>query len=387
MANIFDYLTWRGDISLKEDAFNEVDSLVLSWLSYVKLDKVMPVGICNQAITIEEAGRVFFEQNNLQERLKGFSLTKTSALLFYRLMNCPRFSQMKIVNYVNHISEELQQQFSAMTIEVDENTLFIAFRGTDDTIVGWREDFNMSFLPIVPSQTEAAGYLTEIAKNRTEKLIIGGHSKGGNLAVYAAIHAPREIKENIIQVYNHDGPGFLRNVLESEEYKEMLPKIKTIVPESSIIGMLLGHEEEYEIVKSTQKGIMQHDAGSWEIVRNEFVYLDSLSNSSKFLNHSLKEWVYGLNEEQRKIFVDGLFQMLEAAGAKTTGELYSAGWKSISGAVKAFGGMDLEMKQNLMLITKSLFEIMSQNMKVTLRTESAQLGIPSKVERMISRDK
>ncbi len=371
MANIFDYLTWRGDISLKEDPFNEVDSLVLAWLSYVNLDDIMPGGICNQTMTIEEAGRIFFEHNDLEERLKGFSLTKTSALLFHELIHCPRFSRMKIMNYVNHISEELQQQFSAMTIEVDKDTLYVAFRGTDDTIVGWREDFNMSFLPIVPSQTEAAAYLAESVKNRPEKLILGGHSKGGNLAVYAAIHAPQEIKDRIIQVYNNDGPGFLHNVLDSEEYKEMLPRIKTIVPESSIVGMLLGHEEEYEIVKSTQKGIMQHDAGSWEIIRNEFVYLDSLSNSSKFLNHSFKKWVSGLDEEQRKVFVDGLFQMLEAAGAKTTGELYASGWKSVSSAIKAFSGMDLEMKQKLMLITKSLFDIINQNMKVALRISKA----------------
>lgn len=375
MANIFDYLTWRGDISLREDPFNEVDSLVLAWLSYVSLDDVMPGGGHNRPMTIEEAGRAFFEQNDLEERLKGFSLTKTSALLFHELINCPRFSQMKIINYANHISEELQQQFSAMTIQIDKDTLFVAFRGTDDTIVGWREDFNMSFLPSVPSQIEAATYVTTTLRNRPEKFIFGGHSKGGNLAVYAAVHAPAELKSRIIQVYNHDGPGFLHDVLESAEYKEMLPKIKTIVPESSIIGMLLGHEEEYEIVKSTQKGIMQHDAGSWQIIRNEFVYLDSLSNSSKFLNHSLKEWVSGLNEEQRKEFVDGLFQMLEAAGAKTTGELYSSGWKSLSSAVKAFNGMDLEMKQNLMIITKSLFEIMNQNMKVAMRISRVPVNI------------
>lgn len=367
MANIFDYLVWRGDVPFSADPFNEVDNLVLSWLSYVNFEDSMPCGILNEEITIQEAGDIFFKKNDLEASLKKVSLTKTSALLLHKIKDCRRFNQIRLSNYVNHINEELQKQFSAMTFRIDENTLYIAFRGTDDTIVGWREDFNMSFLPSVPSQEEAVMYLKQAVSDKKENLILGGHSKGGNLAVYSAIHSDLNINKRILQIYNNDGPGFLSNVLDTMEYKEMLPKIKTIVPESSIIGMLLGHEEEYEIVKSDQKGIMQHDASSWQVIRNEFVYLDSLSNSSKFLNHSFKEWVFGLNEEQRRTFVDALFQMLEAAGAKTTGELYSSGWKSVSEALKVFGGMDTEMKQKLLQVTKSLFDIMSQNMKASLK--------------------
>ena len=365
MANIFDYLDWRGDISFKEDPFNEVDNLVLSWMAYVHLDGILPSGVCNVSVTIGEAAKRFFEIYNLEEKLKEYSLTKTSALLFHKMMDCPRFANMRILNYVNHISVELQQQFSAMTIEIGEGLLYVAFRGTDDTIVGWREDFNMSFLPNVPSQLEAVEYLNASVRNRSERLIIGGHSKGGNLAVYAAIHCEPQIKSKIIRVFNNDGPGFLSEVLQSDAYQEMLPRITTIVPESSIVGMLLGHEEEYEIVRSSQRGIMQHDAGTWEVERNGFVYLDSVSHSSKFFDRAIKEWVYQMDEEHRKLFVDGLFQMLEASGAKTTGELYTLGFKNVTGAVKVFNDMDTDMKQKMLLIGRYLFDIMKQN----LRTE------------------
>lgn len=367
MANIFDYLDWRGDISFQEDPFNEVDNLVLSWMAYVHLDGILPSGVCNVSVTIGEAAERFFQIYDLEEKLKEYSLTRTSALLFHKLKDCPRFSDMRILNYVNHISVELQQQFSAMTIEIDKDLLYIAYRGTDDTIVGWREDFNMSFLPSVPSQIEAVEYLNTSVRDRAERLILGGHSKGGNLALYAAMHCESTIKDKIIRVFNNDGPGFLSDVLQSKEYQEILPRVTTIVPESSIIGMLLGHEEEYEIVRSSQRGIMQHDAGTWEVERNGFVYLDSLSNSSKFLNKSFKEWVYHLDEEHRKMFVDGLFQMLEAAGAKTTGELYTLGFKNVSGALKVFNGMDMEMKQNLLLIARRLFDIMNHNLKAERR--------------------
>lgn len=367
MANIFEYLDWRGDISFEADPFNAVDNLVLSWMAYVHMDDIMPCGICNVSVSVKDAIEKFFQIYDLEEKLQEYSLTKTSALLFHKLADCPRFSNMRIVNYVNNISEELQKQFSAMTIEVDKDTLYIAYRGTDDTIVGWREDFNMSFLPDIPSQMDAAKYLQDTLRNRSEKVILGGHSKGGNLAVYAAMKSPKEIKDRIIIAYNNDGPGFLNNILQSEEYQEILPKVRTIVPESSVIGMLLGHEEEYEIVRSSQRGIMQHDAGSWEVRRNDFVYLDSLSNASKFLNASLKKWVAGLDEEQRKKFVDSLFQMLEASGAKTTGELYALGLKNLGNARKVFGSMSAEDKQQFMLVVKSLFDIVNQNMKASIR--------------------
>lgn len=369
MANIFDYLDWRGDISFTEDPFNVVDNLILSWMAYVGLDEVMPCGICNEPITIKDASARFFQLYDLEEKLKGVCLTRTSVLLFSKLAECQRFQNMRILNYVNHISEELQKQFSAMTIEIDKNTLYIAFRGTDDTIVGWREDFNMSFQPVVPSQIEAANYLEETVKGRSEKLIVGGHSKGGNLAVYASMKASKDVKNRIIRVYNNDGPGFQKYILESSEYQEIIPKVKTIVPESSIIGMLLGHEEEYEIVHSSQRGIMQHDAGTWEVMRNSFVYLDSVSNASKFLDNTIKEWIATLDTNQRKEFVDRLFEILESQGAKTTNELSAMGLKNLVGAIKVIGNMDPVVKRNLSIVVKSLFSIINQNLKTSFRKE------------------
>lgn len=373
MANLLDYLEWRGDISMENDPFNAVDNLVLSWMAYVNLDEVMPVGICNRPVSIKYAVDKFFTIYNLNDKLKEASLTKTSALLFSKLGDCPRFCNMNIVNYVNNISEEHQKQFSAMTIEIDENTRYIAFRGTDDTIIGWREDFNMGLMPCVPSQLDAVDYLSQTAQGGNQRLILGGHSKGGNLAVYAAFKADSGIRKRIIQVYNNDGPGFQKEVLESEEYRRMLPRIKTIVPETSIVGMLLGHEEEYEIVKSSQRGIMQHDAGSWEVRRNSFVYLNSVSNASKFLDYSLKQWIASLDDEHRQIFVDSLFSILDAPGAKTTVELGDMGFKGINSAFKAISNMDPEVKHNLRLILKSLFQIINQNRKATVRKDEFRI--------------
>lgn len=231
----------------------------------------------------------------------------------------------------------------------------------------------MGLMVSVPSQLDAVDYLEKTVGKGKHKLILGGHSKGGNLAVYAAFRCSQNVKERIIQVYNNDGPGFQKEILDSKEYQEMLPKIRTIVPESSIVGMLLGHEEEYDIVKSSQKGIMQHDAGTWEVKRNDFVYLDSVSNSSRFLDRSLKEWVASLDDERRQIFVDSLFAILDAPGAKTTVELNSMGIKGLTSAWKAVNNMDAEVKHNLRLIIHSLFRIMNQNRKAAIRKDNKSI--------------
>ncbi|MBQ7944203.1 MAG: DUF2974 domain-containing protein [Lachnospiraceae bacterium] len=366
MANIIDYLEWRGDVSLKEDPFNAVDNLVLSWMAYVNLDEIMPKGFESESLTIKEAVERFFAKYDLEEKLREKSLTRTSALLFYKMGDCPRFANMRISNYVNYISEELEQQFSAMTIEIDEKTMYIAYRGTDDTIVGWKEDFNMSFLPFVPSQEAAVRYLEATMKSRNwrKRIIVGGHSKGGNLAVYAAIKCNKAIRRKIVQVYNNDGPGFLEETLQSAEYQEMLSRIRTIVPESSVVGMLLGHEEQYDVVVSSQKGILQHDAATWEVQRNDFIYLDSVSDSSVRLDKALKKWLSAQDEEQRRLFVEQVFALLEATGAKTTLELGTMGIKNANQVFKAMTNMDPEVRQKLREFWRALFDITNENRRL-----------------------
>ncbi|MBE5875932.1 MAG: DUF2974 domain-containing protein [Lachnospiraceae bacterium] len=365
MANIIDYLDWRGDVSLREDPFNAVDNLVLSWMAYVNLDEIMPKEFGSESMTIKEVVNLFFTKYDLEEKLSEKSLTRTSALLFYKMGDCPRFANMRISNYVNYISEELEQQFSAMTIEIDEKTMYIAYRGTDDTIVGWKEDFNMSFLPFVPSQEAAVRYLEATMKSRNwrKRIIVGGHSKGGNLAVYASIKCNKAIRRKIIQVYNNDGPGFLEETMQLAEYQEMLPRIRTIVPESSVVGMLLGHEEQYDVVVSSQKGILQHDAATWEVQRNDFIYLESVSDSSMRLDKALKKWLSAQNEAQRRLFVEQIFALLEATGAKTTLELAAMGLKNANQVIRAMANMDPEVRQKLREFVRALIEITSDERK------------------------
>lgn len=230
-----------------------------------------------------------------------------------------RFGSVYMVGYVNRISLREQKQFCAVTFLIGEDDAFVAFRGTDDTIVGWKESFNMSLLGSVPSQREAAKYLDSIAEafpNR--KIHVGGHSKGGNLAVWASVKCSAETRERIVTVYSNDGPGFTRDFVSLPEYKQMRPKMRILVPQSSFVGMVLEHSEGYEVIQSTQTGLLQHDALSWRIVGGSFIHLEGLTDEARRIARTLKKWMREMPPDERERVLDSIYEVLCANGRTLT---------------------------------------------------------------------
>jgi hypothetical protein len=178
-------------------------------------------------------------------------------------------------------------------------------------------------------------YLNRAVEEQHRKVRVGGHSKGGNLSVYAAVKCDPKIQERIIHVYSNDGPGFPKRMVESEEYQRMLPKISTILPESSIVGMLLEHQEAFEVVRSTESFIQQHDAMSWEVLGTSFVYVKHLAIESILLDETMKNWLEQLSDEERQQIVDTVFEMLEEAGIHTVDDFYHSTWKKIQELLRA----------------------------------------------------
>ena len=231
-----------------------------------------------------------------------------------------------------------------MAFLLPDGSAFLAFRGTDLTLVGWKEDFNMSFQDIVPAQTEAAEYLKEFAAVFDGPLYLTGHSKGGNLSVYAAATASLDVQERIRAVYNYDGPGFGQSMMGSEGYLRMIPRIQTYVPESSIIGMLLEHEEPYSAVKSTQVSIFQHDVFTWEILGPDFILAPGVDAHSRQMNVAIKTWLEGMSRQERMDFVDTLYSILSVGGAKNVDAVLQP--KNIRSMLKAI--QDDEGKRRLL---------------------------------------
>ncbi len=351
MANLFDYLEWRGDIGTNVSPVNEVDCLLFSWLSYVDFEGIVPHEFAG-SVTMEEASRIFLERNNLERILsESLSFTRTSGLALKKSAATERFAGLRLMGFRNEIDYDNDSQFAAMTVQIDPKTAVVVFRGTDDTIVGWKEDFNMCFMPQVPAQKKALEYLNEAAGKVRGKLYVCGHSKGGNLAVYSSALVRAKVRDRIVKVYNFDGPGFGDETDLGPGAAELKCRTQSFTPNESIVGMLLNHSNDYTVIRSTQKNIMQHDAASWMVLGKHFVTADEVEVKSQVFDETMKNWLKQMNDEERAEFIDAFFKILSANEAKTTVDISSDVFKSVTGMMKEYNHLSKEARNMLKKFT------------------------------------
>ena len=334
MSNMVDYIKWRGDITFAQDPFNEIDNVILSELCYTSFDGIVPGPEIDVKIPLSLVYEQFFEKYDRKELLQKKTSLKVPPFLMDELVKAERFQNMYLTGYVNEVVSEEEFQFSAVTFILDDGTYFVAYRGTDSTITGWKEDINMGYLYQTPGQLRAAKYLNDNFKDKDCKLRVGGHSKGGNFAVYASSFCDESIQDKIITVYTNDGPGFREEVVTSDGYNRILPKIFSTVPGSSVVGLLLENNLNHNVVRSENEGLAQHDIMSWNVYRNRFIRCASVAESSINLDKTLTSWLSELSEEDRKTFIDALFKPLEDTGITTIDELSKISFDNIK-AVKA----------------------------------------------------
>lgn len=333
MANIIDYIRWRGDIPFSVDPFNEVDALLLCQFEYIKLDNCVS-GSFSEKVTVAEA----FSKYDCKlvpegERIISFD---QDSKLFAEMAHSRRFGSMLISGYRNIINSEDETQFSAVTCFLDDGSIFIAFRGTDGSLVGWKEDMMISYVQQTGSQLEALNYLNNNFKGLTCPIRLGGHSKGGNIAIYSAMKCSDEIRDRIVCVYSFDGPGFKDEIVESAEYKRIVPFIKSYIPDGSVVGRLLGSSFQHTIVKNSVNGFMQHLSYNWEVARNGFITADKTSKSGNVINKTINGWLEDFNDEERENFVNTVFDVLETS---TDSNNISAlkGIKGYASVIKSIG--------------------------------------------------
>ena len=331
MGNIMDYISWRGDLSFEQSQFNEVDNLILACFSYVNLDGISAV-TKQKGIGLKKLTKEFMKLHTMKELEADKSFIRLAPFMMMEMAKSVRFGKCVVRNYVNDIVTEAEQQFAAMEIVLEDGTSYVSFRGTDDTIIGWKEDFNLS-TGVVPAQKRAIEYLQKISEHTDGMLRVGGHSKGGNLAIYGSVMC-KSAHEKILEIYSNDGPGFSREFQELPEMKEMMPKIIRIIPEYSIIGTLLEHEKEPVIVASSSKGLLQHDGFSWEVQGPALVRRDSLNKTALRFIEILHKWIDGMDTEQKRLLIEDLFATLQASGYENLSEVQSGGLKSLAAMVK-----------------------------------------------------
>ena len=345
MADLYDYLDWRGDLSFSETPLNEVDALILAWLSYAQWNDAVPAPGCGEPILLRDAARAFLAGAPVIGEDDAYSITATAsgAVVARQAAQTRRFGELKICGFVNEVVPEEQKQFCAVTL-LGEGFAYAAYRGTDSTLVGWRENCNLSLSEAVPAQRRAAEYLSQVPELKGKRLYIGGHSKGGNLAVYAAVMCPEPLRGMIDTVWDFDGPGFLHSFLEKPEFLSIRPRIKKYIPRDSIVGMLLESGTEPAVISSAQSGLFQHNGVLWEVMGSRFVRQEGLSAPIRIFDQELEDGLNRMDEGQRVQFINALFRMLDAAGVESVDDI---GVEEVGAMIRALAGMEEEPRRML----------------------------------------
>ena len=375
MNNMITYAETMMD-SFEVRPFNSVDSLILAWVSYMRFPKLMEGLRSWNGVGIRELLRA----ECFPEMFADLWNPEGNRQLLFALAASPRFRGITVCGYVEQLDKGQEKQFSAVTFKIRPGLSYVAFRGTDATIVGWKEDFNMAFQCPVPSQEAAAKYLGEAAAHTQGALLVGGHSKGGNLSVYASASCASEVWGRIQKVYSHDGPGFQETVLKSEAFQRTLPKVEKTIPQSSLVGMLLENQEDFLVVKSSSVSLWQHDPFSWNVEDGQFCLLSELTPGAKQRDATLNEWIRELSEEERERFVDALFEVIDVNGIDTVSEFGSSWKKNIPAAFQKVSQLDPETREFVFSALKKLAALRTRNFpdlfKVTYLPDAKNLPAP-----------
>ncbi|MFT3985750.1 MAG: DUF2974 domain-containing protein [Lachnospiraceae bacterium] len=368
MKNVIDYVKEFGKYSITEEPFNDVDSLVLSQLSYLKYDGMVP-GVnknCPSVLLKDLPEHVDFLHLFDDERYE-----KVNKALFRAAIESRRFQNMRLNDYVNIVDAGWEIQFSAITYLFGEGLVYVAYRGTDESIVGWKEDFNMAFQTPVPAQKKAVQYLNLASDHVSGGFYVGGHSKGGNLAVYASMKCKDAVKKRILKIYSHDGPGFRQEVLDSGDFDEIKDRVHKLIPHSSLVGMLLQSQENYEVIECRSFGLLQHDPYNWIVDGTGFKKVGGLYKHVEMRDESVNQWIRGMDVEQLKEFVEQLFAVINAPGAATLIDLKTDLKKNSAAIMNAIEEMDADSKEMMKLVIKGLFKEMSEiiKLKVTKKVQ------------------
>lgn len=347
MYTIMDYIAMRGDITFYERDFNEIDNLIFSELAYFEFSDVMGN---DDSITISDA----YSRYHLSKIEHDYTANDPVPLL-KACSKSSRFSNVTVTKFIDITDAKQEIQFSATTFIYSKDSIYVAFRGTDSNIVGWREDFNLSFLNESPAQAEAVKYLQDIFKSFSSNIKVGGHSKGGNLAIYSSAFCDSKYQRRIDTIYSNDGPGFNEYISANPKYTSILPKVSLAIPEASIIGIFFSNKDEKKIVKSNAStGSHQHNPYTWGVTFDSFELADKQASSSVILDSTIERWLGSLTDEQKRTFVTALFDSIDAAGATTLAQLNDQKWLSYNAIMKALKEMDTESKDIFLESIKKL---------------------------------
>ena len=389
MKNMLDYIKGFGHVSFEERAFSEIDALVLTELEYLPLEKVVPSDENGEDfVTVKEIAEYMQEHKQELFAENPMMITEERHEVSQVIADAPRFQSLKFFGVVSVWDKDTTKQFAAVTVEVEPSVRLVVFRGTDDTLIGWKEDFLMTYSPLVAAQTDAKEYLAKQASLWGGDLMISGHSKGGNLAIYAAATQTEDVQLRIVDIFCFDSPGLYRSVLETKGYQNIVPLAMRYIPQDSLVGLMLESEVPYVIVKSNATGAMQHSAMTWEIEDGQFIKMEKLTKNSQLNHQTFKKWTESVSDEELELFWNVFFELLFSVGIDTVNDLYGQFMHYVQEFLKAAGNMDEEKRELLtriaLLLVSTRFEVWrdSLDMSELVQFEMPEVKLPTWEELM-----
>lgn len=316
-TNIIDYINWRGDLSFDASPFNEVDAAIFARFSYMDLKNIVLYSA--KGMSLKNAYQKYARK---KERRIYWELDPE---LFKKMSESKRYQDLILSFYIERNNAIKVEQFSALTISIRNDLHFVSYRGTDSTVNGWKEDLMMTFDESVPSQEEAKRYLKRVSNTLEGDFYIGGHSKGGNLSVYASLMSDDTLTNRIKGVYSFDGPGLHKNILEKAGNKKIVNSIYTYIPQSSVFGRMLNHSEQMLMVHSASTGLLQHDLYSWTVMQKTFDLEKDNTAFSRVFETTFQDYLSNLTRDDRKKVVDVIFNAIAECGEVNTIEELAKG--------------------------------------------------------------
>lgn len=363
MISLFNYIEKYGDFSFTEKEFNEVDNAIFSALTYINFSDIVP-SKKNCYKSLKDAALEFFVKYSKKELANNIFAIKEAIKLFDKIKDFKRYKDVLLYNYVS--KKDGDKQFSAMCIKVSKNLIYVSYEGTDELISGWKEDFELAYKFPVPAHIEAINYLNKSIKLSTKKVIVGGHSKGGNLALVASMYTKFWIRNKIVKIYSNDGPGLLQEELKSKKLQKVIHKYVHIIPNYSIVGLILHHPEDYQVIQSSKKSVLAHDLLTWQVEDDHFV-LSKLSNSSIKFKNITDKWLQEYTKEAKQNFIKELFDIFKRENVTSLLDIKSQKLFGIINLIKESKKLDSESKKMFKDLLTLIIEDYSSSTKQTIK--------------------
>ena len=380
MGNLITYVQQYGAQTFEDKSLTDIDVLVLTEIAYLPFDEIVPKSFdITEAISLEQLGKEFETIKEKEHENNPFMITSERIELLEVVSKSQRYKEIKVFGFMNDIDDERTKQFAAVCYQWEEENRWIIFRGTDETLIGWKEDFMMTYSDLIPAQTDAIEYLKKQAETFSGTLNVSGHSKGGNLSLYASAMQDEAVQNRIEQIYCWDSPGVHRSILDTEGYQRVVSKAKRYIPQDSIVGLMLESQVPYHIIESQGSGISQHSALMWNIEDDHFVELTELTRNSQLTDQTFKQWTEVVSDEDLKLFFDTFFELFFEMGVETVNDVYYNFRMYMQKFFEKAYRMNPEKREVLLRVGHLLFQIRYEIWKENLSfsVELPNITLPS----------